>query len=49
MEMEGSTRWWPRLVRLMDSNYRVGTYFDCAEGNVVMRPRAAAPEAGVGR
>ena len=43
MEMAGSTRWWPRLVRLMDQNYRVAKYHDCSEANVVLEPRPAAP------
>ena len=43
MQMAGSTRWWPRLVRLMDANYRVARIYDCAEANVVLEPRAASP------
>jgi len=39
MEMAGSTRWWPRLVREMDKNYRVAKIYDCAEANVVLAPR----------
>jgi Dolichyl-phosphate-mannose-protein mannosyltransferase len=41
MEMAGSTRWWPRLVRLMDRNYRVAKLYDCSEANVVLEPRSA--------
>jgi dolichyl-phosphate-mannose-protein mannosyltransferase len=40
MEMAGSTRWWPRLVREMDRNYRVAKIYDCAEANVVLEPRS---------
>ena len=43
MEMAGSTRWWPHLVRLMDQNYRVATYYDCSEANVVLEPRSPPP------
>ena len=39
MEMVGSTRWWGRLVREMDKNYRVAKLYDCAEANVVLEPR----------
>jgi hypothetical protein len=39
MEMFGSTRWWPRLIRLMASNYRVAKIYDCTEANVVLTPR----------
>ncbi len=46
MEMEGSTRWWPRLVRLMDRNYRVAKLYDCTEANVVLEPRPSIPAAG---
>lgn len=42
MEMTGSTRWWPRLVKLMDRNYRVAKLYDCAEANVVLAPRPVA-------
>jgi hypothetical protein len=39
MEMMGSTRWGPRLVRGMDQNYRVARFYDCTEANVVLEPR----------
>jgi hypothetical protein len=39
MEMVGSTRWWPRLVKEMDRNYRVAKLYDCAEANAVLEPR----------
>jgi len=41
LEMFGSKRWWPRLLRLMDSNYRVAKIYDCADANVVLEPRPA--------
>jgi hypothetical protein len=43
MMMVGSTRWWPRLVRTMDRNYRVARIYDCAEANIVMEPKLPAP------
>ena len=48
MEMAGSTRWWPRLVRLMDQNYHVAKIYDCIEANVVLEPRTT-PAAAVQR
>jgi len=41
MEMLGSTRWWPRLVRLMDRNYHVSKLYDCTEANVILEPKPA--------
>ena len=43
MEMMGSTRWWPRLVKEMGRNYRVARYYDCTEAGVVLEPGAAQP------
>ena len=43
MMMVGSTRWWPKLVRTMDRNYRVARIYDCAEANIVMEPKLPAP------
>jgi len=44
--MLGSTRWWPRLIREMDKNYRVARIEDCSEANAVLEP---LPEASAAR
>jgi hypothetical protein len=43
MMMVGSTRWWPRLIKTIDQHYRVARFYDCAEANVVLEPKPAAP------
>ena len=42
MKLNGSQRWWGRIVSAMDENYRVSRVYDCAEANVVVVPRNAS-------
>lgn len=48
LEMLGSTRWWPRLLRLMDHNYHVAKIYECTEANVVLAPGPPAPATNPG-
>ena len=40
MKLNGSRRWWGRVVNAMDANYRVARICDCAEANFVLVPKA---------
>ena len=39
MKVNGSRRWWGRIVSAMADNYRVVHYYDCQEANVLVVPK----------